>query len=63
MVALAGRIQRPGRDPHAHGAGEEELAAFATLLTELGFTGIARSDHDLGRETLAVFLADRPSRS
>jgi ubiquinone/menaquinone biosynthesis C-methylase UbiE len=61
-VALAGRAQRAGRGPHAHGAGEEELAAFATVLTEFGFAGIARSDHDLGRETLAVFLAQRLPR-
>jgi SAM-dependent methyltransferase len=61
-VALAGRVERPGRDPHANGAGEEELGAFAKLLAELGFTDIARSDHDLGRETLAVFRAHRRSR-
>jgi hypothetical protein len=58
-LALAGRVQRPGRDPHAHGASEGELAAFEELLAELGFTEITRSDQSLGRETLAVFLARR----
>jgi len=60
-IGLAGRVMRSGRDPHAHGAGEEELTALAELLAELGFIDIERSDHNLGRETLAVFLARRRS--
>ena len=54
---LVGRVQQPGRDPHAHGGTEEELTTFATLLAQTGFANIARTDHELRRETLAVFQA------
>lgn len=58
-VALAGRVARPGRDPHAHGASESDLEAFEKLLKEVGFAEVTCSRHDLGRETLAVFVAAR----
>jgi ubiquinone/menaquinone biosynthesis C-methylase UbiE len=56
-VVLAERVQRPGRDPHAHGASEDELDAFGVLLTQVGFTSIRRIEHELKRETLAFFHA------
>jgi ubiquinone/menaquinone biosynthesis C-methylase UbiE len=57
---LAGRSQRPGRDPHANGASDEELASFVTLLRETVFTAIERTNHLLRRETLTIFHAQTP---
>jgi arsenite methyltransferase len=44
-------------DPHADGAGEDELARVAEQLAEAGFAEVARHDHELRRELLVVFLA------
>jgi ubiquinone/menaquinone biosynthesis C-methylase UbiE len=59
---LAGRIQRSGRDPHANGASDEQLASFVTLLSETGFAAIERTNHALRRETLAIFHAHTARR-
>jgi len=56
-VVLADRLARPGRDPHARGFSEGDAAAFEELLGRSGFTEIARTDHRLPRETLAIYTA------
>jgi ubiquinone/menaquinone biosynthesis C-methylase UbiE len=56
-VVLAERLARPGRDPHARGFSEADAAAFEEQLARSGFTGIARADHRLPRETLAIYTA------
>lgn len=59
---LAQRVARSeaALDPHGHGASDEQITAFRTLVGEAGFIGIEESRQHLARETIVMVSAYRP---
>lgn len=47
-------------DPHGHGASEDQITAFRTLVGEAGFAGIEERREHLARETVVMVSAYRP---
>jgi SAM-dependent methyltransferase len=58
-IGLRRERAQAGRDPHAHGASERDIAALCAQLAEAGFSEVEVRDHDLGREILAIVSATR----
>jgi ubiquinone/menaquinone biosynthesis C-methylase UbiE len=60
-LLLAFRAQRDSSatDPHAHGAGAEQITELTDLLRAAGFATVTRRDHARAREHLVTLLAGK----